>query len=73
VLEPEALIQVRDEIRQLRRGKESPDDGSNPIIDNARAIQATLDSAARELTTPEIEELERLVDERLVESSLRYR
>ena len=72
VQEPTALIEVRGEIRRLRTGRGSLDDGSSPIIDNARAIQATLDAAARELTTPEIEELELFLDERLVESSLRY-
>ena len=68
VQEPRALIEVRGEIRRLRTGRGSLDDGSNPIIDNARAIQATLDEAARELTTVEIEELELFLDERLVES-----
>ena len=67
------LTEVRDEIRRLRTGRESLDDGSSQVIDNARTIQATLDAAARELTTAEIEELERFLDERLVESSLRYR
>ena len=71
--EPEALIEVRSEIRRLRSGQGTPDDGSSPVVDNARVLQATLDAAARELTTPEIKELERFVDERLVEASLRFR
>ena len=71
--EPEALIEVQDEVRRLRPGRRSLDDGSNPIIDNASVIQSTLDSAARELTLSEIEELELFLDARLVEGSLRYR
>ena len=60
VQEPTALIEVRDEIRRLRSGQGSPDDGSSAVMDNARVVQATLDAAAGELTTPEIEELETL-------------
>jgi hypothetical protein len=47
VLEPNALIEVRGEIRRLRCGRASPDDGSCPIIDNARAPALRLAFEAR--------------------------
>jgi hypothetical protein len=71
VVNPPALRQVRDELHRIRVGHGSPGNGSDPIVDNARALAATVDHAGAELSPIQLEHLELFVRERLVEVSMR--
>jgi hypothetical protein len=77
VLEPLALVDVRDEMRRIRSGTGTPDvetsNDSRPVVENARVIAERLEDARRVLLVEDHEELVRFTEERLVEASLRYR
>jgi hypothetical protein len=77
VLEPPALVDVRDEMRRIRSGNGTPDGAASndnrPVIENARVIAEQLEDARHVLLVEDHEELVRFTEERLVEASLRYR
>jgi hypothetical protein len=68
VHDPAALRDVRDEMLRIRLGKGSKDKPLDPVIDNARALATTLESAGRELSHIEVEDVELFARERLVEA-----
>jgi hypothetical protein len=76
VVNPEALVGVRDELERIRKGR-GTDLDENPdmleIVDNAWGLDAKLAEARPELDEPGQAELELFMAERLVEASLRFR
>jgi hypothetical protein len=78
VLNPEALVAVRDELQLIRAGRGrdhelEEDDDAWAVIDNARRLDAKLREARCALDERNCAELELFTAERLVEASLRDR
>jgi hypothetical protein len=78
VLNSEALVEVRDELRRIREGRGrdhelEEDDDAWAVIDNASRLDAKLRDARQDLDERGLAELELFTTERLVEASLRYR
>jgi hypothetical protein len=78
VLNPEALVLVRDELKRKGEGRGTDleleeDDDTWAVVDNARHLTAMLAQARREIDEREPMELDLFTAERLVEVSLRFR
>jgi hypothetical protein len=78
VLNPGALVAVRDELHVIQNGcgrdhELEQDDDTWAVVDNAWRLHAKVREADRELGRRGRAELELFTAERLVEASLRYR